>query len=376
MRVLHIITGLNNGGAEGALYRLATTCKEHSHHVVSMMGAGVHGPRLAAAGIPVSTLEMPRGSVTLGGLIRLYRLVRTVDPDVVQTWLYHPDLIGGALARLAGKPVVWGIRNTVLARSQAAPTTRWTVKLCARVSGWLPRRIVSCSVRAARDHEDAGYAAGKIVVIANGFDLARIAPDPSARARKRVALGIADDTPLLGMVARWDPQKDHANLASALARLGQDWRCVLIGSDIADSNAALVELLDRHGIRSRCILAGTRSDIVAVMNALDLHVLSSSYGEAFPNVLAEAMACGTPCVATDVGDSGLIVGETGWIVPIKDPAALSLAMEEALAEMPHADRWERRRRAARERVVDKFSIERMVDGYRDVWRAATRRAPE
>jgi len=216
-----------------------------------------------------------------------------------------------------------------------------------------------------------GYDSKKIAVIPNGYDTNQIQPDEKAGMLLRKSWGIEPNQVLLGMVGRWDPQKDHANLIAALSQLDsrkvQDWRCVLVGPDMTNANAALVALLDQRNLHDRFLLLGPSSDIPAVMNAFDLHVLSSAYGEAFPNVVAEAMACGTPCVVTDVGDAGLIVGPTGWVVPHSDSCALAGAVQEAIVEMTNTAKWEKRKAVCRLRICEKFSLERMLISYRKVW---------
>lgn len=369
--ILHIITGLNNGGAEAVLYRLTTADQENTHQVISMMDSGIYGKRLEAAGICVHTLDMLRGHVTCKGLFKLYRLIRVTNPDVIQTWMYHADLIGGVVARLAGKhAVVWGIRHSNLAPGINSRSTCFVAQLCAWLSPWVPRKIISCSVEAARIHTELGYQHNKLIVVANGYDLARLTPDANARRRVRAELEVEPDTVLLGMVARWDPQKDHANLIAALAQFGQqqnhDWLCVLVGPDMTDANPALVSLLVQYGVRARVKLLGPRHDVPAIMNALDVHVLSSA-GEAFPNVVVEAMACGTPCVITDVGDAAMIVGETGWVVSPGEPALLAAALNNASAEIGDTKGWCARKLACRGRVVEKFGIDRMVKAYQSVW---------
>jgi glycosyltransferase involved in cell wall biosynthesis len=376
VRVLHVITGLENGGAEAALYRLASN-GDGMQQVVSLTKPGVYGSRLAASGVPVATLDMPRGRLTVAGLVKLFRLIRTHDPDVVQTWMYHSDLIGGIVGRLAGKrAIVWGIRNSNLDPDKTSWKTRLLPPVCARLSAWIPRKIISCSHEAARLHASFGYKAEKIVIVANGYDVALLRPDAEVRESARGQLKVPPGVVLLGMVGRWDPQKDHPTLIAALAALAQrrsdNWRCVLVGPEMTITNAALMRLLNGQAVRSRIQLLGPRDDIPALMNAFDLHVLSSSYGEAFPNVVAEAMACATPCVVTNVGDAALIVGETGWVVPPNDPARLASALQEALVELGDASRWRARQKAARERIVANFTLDRMVRGYREVWREAIR----
>lgn len=377
MNVLHVITNLDDGGAQTVLLRLVTADAHDRHGVISLTDEGVVGARLAAAGVPVRTIGLPRGRLTAPGFAHLVRAIRRARPDVVQTWMYHADLLGGLAARIAGaRTVVWGIRNTDLDRSRVSRQTRLTARACAAVSRIVPRGIVSCSERAAQAHAALGYPAERIVVVPNGYDLGAFAPDLEARRRVRAELAIGETQALFGMVARWDPHKDHANLIAALAQLEgadiPDWRCALVGRDMDARNPALCALLARHGIGPRVLALGVRDDVPAVMNALDLHLLSS-VGEAFPNVVAEAMACGTPVVATDSGDAALIVGETGWIVPPGEPRALADAIRSALRELSVPGARTVRAAACRERIARNFGLERMVAGYRAAWAAALAR---
>lgn len=369
MTTLHIITGLNDGGAEAVLYRLVTHDPDTRHHVVSLSGPGKYGPLLQEAGIPVTCLHMRRSGPNPFAFGRLWRVIRRLRPDTVQCWMYHSDLAGGVIARLAGcRNVYWGIRASTLISESRSRYKALIVRLSARLSRIVPRRIVACGERARDVHVQQGYDAGRMVVIPNGYDLAEFHPDSRMGASLRKSLGIAPKTPVLGLVARFDPLKDHDNLLQALALLrdrGLAPACLLVGTGMDEANAMLVAQIAALGLSDQVQLLGQRDDIPAVMNALDLHVLASS-SEAFPNVLAEAMACGTPCVTTDVGDAALIVGETGWTVPPRDPEALADAIATALAEA-RGPQWQARQTAARARVADNFSIEQMVARYREVW---------
>lgn len=376
LNVLHVITGLTDGGAEDSLFQLCHSDRDNLHRVVCLMDAGQYGARFAEAGIEVVYLNMPRGRLSLSGLLRLWRTIRAWRPDVVQTWMYHANLIGGVVARLAGIRVIcWGIHNTNLVAGTTRSSTIWVAKACGMLSRAVPSLIVSCSQQAVEVHRQMRYAATKFVVVPNGYNLELLAPDPLARARLRAEWGIDESMPLIGMVARYDPQKDHANLIAALAQLarsGWEYRCVLIGVGLDADNAEVVALLKAQGVAEKVILLGRRSDVPAIMNALDIHALSSRYGEAFPNVLSEAMACGTPCVSTNVGDAALIVGETGWIVPSGDSQALADGLGKALEEHRDAVVWQARQAEAHKRVVDSFSIQRMIDGYSASWHQARR----
>ena len=373
LRVMHVITGLGQGGAESVLLRLATYPEAAVEHtVVSLTDEGIYGERLRAAGVAVHALGMKRGRVSLGGFLALRALIARTRPDAVQTWMYHADLIGGLAARLAGvRAIAWGIRNSGEHLERSSRSARLVLRACALLSGWVPRAIVCAAQKAAERHADKGYRRDRLVVVSNGYDLSRYTPDEAARARVRAQGGLADDAPVIGCVARWDPLKDHANLLRAIAALVRDGRdgglrCVLIGRGMAADNPELGALIDRLGLRERLVLAGPSDDVPAAMNGLDLHVLSSC-AEGFPNVVAEAMACGVYCVVTDVGDAAYIVGDTGVVVPPEQSEALARGIETALREVAARGR-ERAGQPARARVLERFDLARMVQSYIAVWR--------
>jgi glycosyltransferase involved in cell wall biosynthesis len=369
-KIVHVITGLNNGGAEAVLYRLCAYDKSHNHSVISLMNEGKYGPLLEEAGVVVHCLNMPAGRVTLSGLYQLFRLIRKIKPDVVQTWMYHADLIGGIIARLAGiKNVFWNIRHTTLEPGHSKRSTILIANLCAKLSKIVPKGIVCCAKKAVEVHGEIGYDSSKMTVIANGYDLSDLRVIPNSQVLLTEELG--DIFPLIGMVGRFDPQKDHFGLLDAFALVkntGVPHKLALVGRDLNTSNVALIEEVQFLGLKGEVLLLDQRTDIPTIMNSLDLHVLSSSFGEAFPNVLAEAMACGTPCVTTDVGDAGFIVGKTGWVVPPKNPQAIADAILIALNEQQtNPEAWESRKVACRERVVENFTIEIMTEKYHQVW---------
>ena len=388
LRILHVITGLGQGGAEAVLLRLVQGSSEPAlHTVVSLTDEGVYGARLRAAGARVLALEMPRGRLTLPGFLALRRRIRQESPDVVQTWMYHADLVGGLAARMAGvRAVAWGVRNSGAHLEKSSFSARTVLRLCARLSGWLPAAIVYCAEQARVRHEALGYDAGKSALIQNGYDLSRFAPDAAARERLRKRWNIGPETVLLGSVARWNPLKDHDNLLGALAELrrqghAENLRCVLVGHEMDASNAALAGRIRALDLDGMVMLAGPSDDVPGVMNALDLHVLSSR-AEGFPNVVAEAMACGTPCVVTDVGDAAAIVGETGWVVPAEDSQALASGIRAACAALVAQGR-DALGQACRERVQQRYGLPVMLDAYTSVWRRIARgavgghaRAPE
>lgn len=371
--VIHIITSLQDGGAEGVLSRLCLYDKASTHIVISLMDKGKYGPILEAANIEVHTLEIPRGKIRINSLIKLYKIIKSKKPALVQTWMYHSDLLGVLIAKIAGvKKIYWNIRNSDLDPSVSTLSTIWIVKVCALLSHVLPSKVIVCARRAADMHKQLGYAAAKMVTITNGYDLSVFKPDPELGIRTRAELGLTAEQPVIGFVARYDPQKDHAALLAALSQLKSRAitpTCLLIGKGMDQDNVTITTEIRRHNLSDSVRLLGRRTDIPALMNVLDLHVMSSAFGEGFPNVLAEAMACGTPCVSTDVGDAADIIGETGRIAPPRNPDALARAIEEMLA-IRGTEQWPVVRHSAVTRIQESFKIESMIRQYHDAWNTA------
>lgn len=371
MKVLHVISGLRRGGAEAVLTRLVTASGgDFEHEIVALRDEGHFGPILRGLGIPVHVVGLERPRHLLASFCKVVGLIRNSRPDVVQTWLYHADLLGGIAARLARAPaVLWGIRNTNLDAGSIGRSLRWIAWLSARLSRFIPDAIVCNSEQAARRHIDFGYRRGLFRIISNGYDTAKFRPDSALRAAVRNEFRIAPQVLLLGKMARWDAQKDHCNLLSAVQLVTarrSDIRLLLAGDGMVPDNEQLMTLVRRVGIEDKVIFAGPRDDVPALMNALDVHVMAS-LGEAFPNAVAEAMACGTPCVVTDVGDAGRIVGDTGWIVPAQDSAALASGIEQALQAIEQQGR-ELLGERCRRRIEQHFQLLGMVTAYGALWR--------
>lgn len=371
IRILHLITGLSTGGAEMMLYKLlsATDRIRFKPVVISLTDIGPVGEKIQAMGVPVHALGMSRGVPNPAGIFTLARWLWQAKPDLIQTWMYHADLVGGLAARFAGNiPVVWGIHHSNLDSEGNKRTTIWTVKTCARFSHWLSVKIVCCSEASRRVHTPLGYDPDRMVVIPNGFDLNLFKPDLEGGDLVRQELGIHKDTILVGMAGRFDPQKDHLNFIKAAVLLQKDIPDVeflLCGDDITWENQKLSKWIDGTGLSKYFHLLGRRNDIPGIMTALNIGS-SSSYGEGFSNVVGEAMACGTPCVVTDVGDSALIVGDTGIVVPPKDPDAMSLAWKKLIKI--GKDKRQKLGHDARLRIRENCSLPAVVKRYEELYK--------
>jgi glycosyltransferase involved in cell wall biosynthesis len=375
MKILHIITGLDVGGAETTLFRLASSMDpaRFTSRVVSLIAPGVMGERLDKAGVPVDSLNMRRGVPSPGGLLRLVRTIRRWRPDVVQTWLYHADLAGLVAARLAfpfggGPKVVWNIRCSYMALDEYRRLTGLTLRACAALSRF-PDAVLTNSEEARRFHGELGYRPRRFEVIPNGFDTDLFRPDREARQAVRAELDIPPDAPVIGHVARFDPMKDHrtfiegAGLAHAQV---PDAVFLLAGRRVDYDNLDLARWLSQSGVDPANIrLLGERTDVARLMAAMDVHV-SSSLGEALPNAVGEAMACNVPNVVTDVGDSGRLVGGTGLVVDPDDGFALAEAMVRLVREGEQG--IEKDDASPRERIVNVYSLPKMVETFENLYR--------
>lgn len=362
--VAHLITGLQTGGAERMLARLATrTDRERFRSiVVSMTGSGAIGPVIAAAGIEVCSLGMRRGRPTPAGLFRLMRLLRRNRPAIVQTWLYHADLLGLVARSLGLAPhLLWNIRCTETVGTAG-------LRRILAASSRLPDAVVVNSETGRRFHEHLRYRPRRWAVIPNGFDTDMLRPDPRARQRGRAELGLADGEVAILLPARYDPMKDHANFfaaAGVIARHRPELRFFLAGSGIDPDNHSLAGEIARQGLGGRAVLLGQRRDLDTLYPAFDLVTLSSAYGEGFPSVLGEAMACGVPCVATDSGDAPEILGDCGIVVPPRRPEALAAGWEELIARGA-AGRAELGTQA-RTRIVARYGLDAIVGRYQALY---------
>lgn len=369
LRVLHIIYGLGAGGAEALLYRLVTRPSEIEHEVVSLVAPDWYSSELEQKGIKLHHLCIHSSASALRALPRLWRIVRESRADAVQTWMYRSNVYGGLVARLQGKPVVWGIHTGSLRPLRFA--ARFWAYAGGVLARWVPNFVINCSSRSADIHLRLGYGRAPGAVIQNGYDADAFFPDSEARARTRESLAIEPDVFLVGTVARWHKQKDIPNLLRSVRRVrdaGVPIRCIMVGTGLDSSNDELVELIRQVGCEDVAMPLGRRSDVADLARALDLHVLASGGGEAFPNAVAETMLSGTPNAVTDVGDMAIMVGETGWVVPPEDSNRLAGAILDAFRERKEQPaEWESRRSLARQQIVDNFTFERMAEAYENAW---------
>jgi glycosyltransferase involved in cell wall biosynthesis len=366
IKVAHVITTLDLAGAQILLHRLVARLDpaEVTGEVISLGPTGPAAQLLEEAGWPVTALSMAPGRVRPRDVVRLVRELRRIDADVVHTWMYHADLLGGLVARLTSRSrIVWSLHQSALPAGDIKRSTRAIAWLNALLSWVVPRAIVSTSWSARDYHARLGYRRSIISVVPTSFDV----PSRPAERVLRRELGLTSDVPIIIRVGRFHAQKDYPTFLRAMDIVlaeRDDVHVVAVGADVIDDNLGLPLPRD-PARRARVHLLGERADAPDLVAGCDVAVSSSAFGESTPLVLGEAMAARVPVVTTDVGDCARLVGETGQVVPPRDAEALSAAVLQVLA-LPPVERSVLGQ-AARLRIAEHFSLAVMARRYLDIY---------
>jgi len=356
------------------LYKLLqATTSDLQSKIVVLMNRGALSKKFDELEVEIEYLGLRRG-IFLNPLImfRMLSASRRFSPDVIQGWMYHGNISVWLIARVACRKakLIWNIRQTLYDLDREKLTTRWLIRLSRWFSS-APVKIIYNSELSAHQHESIGYPHDSRVLIPNGFDLGRFKPDNLARESINQEFGLDPGAPLVVHTARYHPMKDHRTMLLAVKRVSESLaaaRFLLVGHRVTDENQELKSLCQNLGLSNAVILGGERSDLPRLMAAADVAVLSSAWGEGFPNVIGEAMACCTPCVVTDVGDSSLIVGDCGKVVPSQDPGALATAIIELLSDKRLLKDLGTKARA---RIQEFYSIEKISRSYLDLYQGVS-----
>lgn len=365
MKTLHIITWLAHGGAERQLLNLALENPAESA-IFSIRSPNAIPVGRGDLGVPVYSGEAKR-IASVGWVGKLRRVVQDVQPNVVMGWMYHANL-AASITRLLGfsGPILWNVRHSVHDLALEGLSTRLAIRGCA-VLARSPCHIVYNSLRAAVQHEALGYPDEKRVVLPNGFDLERFRPDTGARERFRAAIGIPQDNLLLGMIGRVHPMKNHLAWLEAFRKIRAERpnvHCVIVGTGVCDPGGSVVSAVRAMQLEHAITLLPQTSLPEEVYPGLDLLVLPSLWGEGFPNVVGEAMACAVPALVTDVGDAAAVVGDSGFVAIDGSPEQLARSAIEAIQLGTEA--LSMRGKQARARMESCYGVELVSGLYREL----------
>lgn len=366
MKIFHIIPTMEIGGAESFLEKILILSPHTEHHeIVCLKKRGKIGDRLMQNGYKVHQLHLNNIFVLPGCFFKLVTLLRNENPDIVQTWMYHSDFLGGVAAKFAScKKIIWSIRctNTLTLRGSSI-SGYFSMKLCSWLSWFVPQKILCVAHKAMEQHINYGYDSSKMSVIQNGFNLNICSPEESIRAQVRKNISINIDSLVIGSVARFNAYKDHHNFVNAALNVIKKFPktiFLMVGTDITKSNKDLFNIIQSAGMEKNFRLLGEYHAMDEIYHSMDIFCLHSR-SEGFPNVLGEAMSSGIPCISTDVGDASELLGKNGIIVEAEDSIQLSNAMQEMLL-LSAEERTIMGERSA-QRVKEKFSIAKALNAY-------------
>jgi glycosyltransferase involved in cell wall biosynthesis len=370
MKVVHVITGLDTGGAEMMLYKLLASLQDEKIElsVISLMKKGRVAKKIEALGVQVESLDISREvKIDWKTLKNLRKLILGSNIDIVQGWMYHGNIVATLVAFLSflmGRRIklFWNVRQTLYDLNNEKIQTQWVI----RISCWLSffsKKIIYNSMLSMQQHSKIGFSSRKIKMISNGFDLQNFRPNFQFYQQFRQELGVSEGTFLIGHISRLHPMKDHATLFRTIDRVMK----ILVGSS---SKQKVIFILVGHGITNKLSnnpairFLGERSDIPKVMSAMDLVISSSAWGEGFPNVIGEAMASEVPCVVTNVGDSAYIVDKCGRVCSVGDDQCLANSIVKLIED---SDERKLLGKCARQRIERYYSIDKIKKEYLLEW---------
>ncbi len=364
--VIFIISGLGTGGAEMMLFKLISNIDKDKLDIKAIISLSKNNNELSYfKNIDIKIINYNFRNIIFipYNFLRLIFYLRKSNVNIVHTWMYHADLIGGIASKFAGvKIVIWGIRNSYLSTLYNKKLTKYIVLLCSKLSYFIPNIILSNSENSAKDHIKIGYKKSIFRIIPNGFDLKKF-NDNSTKINLRQLLDLDENAILISHIARYHPQKNHFGFVEAahnIKILYPNIHFIMIGSNVDMNNTDLVRKINLLNLESNFHLLGLIENISDIISNFNYFV-STSYGEAFPNVIGEAMASNVICISTNVGDCAEIISKYGFITEDTSSLSISNSIFDALSMTN--DEMNTMKKNAKERIQTKYNIINISNEY-------------
>ena len=375
MKILHIISGLKSGGAEGVMYRLIDNDTINDHYVISLTDEGFYGQKLKKKKIYLKCLHIKKNIKSIFIFFQLLYVIKKINPEIIQSWMYHADIFGGLAGKLLGKKkIFWNLRNSDLNLKWSNKITIYLAKLNSLLSHFIPDKIISCSNKSTQTHLQLGYCKRKIVLIDNGFDTTKFNFKKKYRTFWRSNLKIYRKDIIFCFVGRWSSQKDFQTLFYAFRNFlltkknKEKIKLLLLGRDIDIKYENLKKELTKYKLLKNVLLINETEEVNEILNVADIGIFSSKGNEGFPNVIAEKMLTKIPCIASDVGDAPRIVGNNGLIFKKNNWIDLNKKINIIYDQFVFNQLdWKSKKFFSRKKIVENFSIKKMLKSYQNIW---------
>ena len=372
-KVLHIITGLGQGGAEEDLYKIITAFKNSGFLmedivVVSLTIKSFYGPKLSSLGVRVVALNLNKTLTAPWSIINCCKLINKFEPDIIHAWMYHANIFASIMNLFCTKAtVIWSVLASLYNIKNEKLSTRWVIRL-SKLLSIFSSKITYNSYASQKQHIEIGYYERKSLVIHNGFCCKTFIKDNNIYKKIRTQFGLEPNIKLDGIFARFHPVKNHEGFLKVASIIKDKYRnsvkFIMAGSNINGKNNILGNLIKQYGLIDDVMLLDCVNS-VDYMPALDL-LLSLSWGESFSNSIGEALLCGVPCVATDVGDAKFLIKNYGAVVKVGDDKAIA---KEALRILNiSSESYQELSHSARQYIINQFSMDKNFDSYKKLYK--------
>lgn len=365
-KILHLIPTLAQGGAENSLYSLIANDEQNQHKIITFLDFDNHyQERFLVKNIEIENVDLNQSWRIFRFYMEIKKIIDHYNPDLIQTWMYHSNFLSIFLRFWNETPIYWNIRHTDLNLKNNKLRTIFLAKICAYLSKFIPKKVIYVAKASYQSHVAFGYCKNNAEIIHNGIDTTKFMSDPHEKAKFKELRKISEDTILVGMIANLDQkQKDITTFLKAANFLNtsdEKYAFILAGRHATKKNNELSKLINTYNLKDSIYLLGQLKNPLQYYTIVDISVLCS-HGEGFPNVVAEAMSCQATCISNDVGEASHIIGSAGFTFKIND--------YEKLFNIIHSlkiNEISERGLQSRERIKDKFSINKMIRKYNSIW---------
>ncbi len=376
MKVCHIINSFNNGGAENILLKICEASKDKKnitqHYVISLISNGDLFNQFNNTSAKVYELNFKKNFFFLSEVFKLFKIVKQIQPNILMGWMYHSSLLVYLIGKLLKiKEIYWNIRHTKLVFLKSSIITICISKFMAIFSNISKINIIYCSYESEKLHKRAGYNNKYANIIFNGVDVHKYKISKEINLKLRNKYQIEQNTLVIGMIANFRRQKNHKFLINSLGIFKEkkiNFKLVLAGRDISYNNKKLLKIINKNNIKENVLLLNNVNNTNTLYSLFDVFVLASNFGESFSNVLIESMSSSVPCISTNVGASKFIIGNNGWILDNYNEKEFSNKLEQIYKLTKKIDYWNNLKELNRKRIIDNFSLEKMINNYNSLWK--------